>query len=132
MCRGAAHGLLERRTTPAASIAKNSFLAAANFSGSRRRNLALTGGPVVSKKWTTSTAVCCRAPPGWRTSWNWPTSSFTEPAAAALGGHSWVEGGGKIAAPLPLSTRPGGAAGGGGFLVKVKSPLLAAAAATAA
>jgi len=50
MCRGDAHGLVERLTTPAASRAANSFFAAASFSVSSRRKADATGGPRVLRK----------------------------------------------------------------------------------
>ena len=46
--------------------------------------------------------------PGWGGGWRWSGEAV------------------EIAAALPLSTPTGTAAGGGGFLVKVKSPPLAA------
>ncbi len=44
MCKGDAHGEVERRMMPADSNLLNSFFAICNFSGSRRQDFAKTGG----------------------------------------------------------------------------------------
>ena len=54
MWRGLDHGAEERQTIPAFSILRNSTLAEANFSGSKRQALAKTGGlGAVGRLWNT-------------------------------------------------------------------------------
>jgi len=51
MCKGEDQGELDLRIIPAFSMAENSAWADANFSGSRRRALAKTGGPGCVRRW---------------------------------------------------------------------------------
>ena len=57
MWRGEAHGLFERHTIPNRSMVVNSSFARANFTASRRRAHAKTGGPVVGMKCSTPCLV---------------------------------------------------------------------------